>query len=253
MTNYQTVDRDWSKPLWGAIGLYVVSIVIWVITSFVLIMMDLKDPVRIVATLWGLTYPITLVIGLIGAILARYAQQWRTYIHALLLPLYATVLAVLIAIAAVVNVQLVDNWWRTNYQRNPPTLISELKIGTAFEQATEDPAFANTFILPEGVTPADIRAWDGEKLIFQTSSRRDRVEEFYARTYEMIGFDLTGRYYGWTGGSYRRLTYDLSEQAHFTVLVSAEEGQAFTRVAIVTCQDEDDCYDFEKAWSKELP
>ncbi len=246
------VKRGWAKPLWGAIGLYVASIVVWVITSYILLIKDLQDPVRLVAMAWGISYPLTLVIGLVCATAAYFLGRWKAFIHSLLFPLYATVLAVVIAIIAVANVQLVDDWWRTNYQRNPPTQISELQSGTAFAQATEAPAFANVFILPDGVTSSDIMGWDGEKLMFQTIRRSDRVEEFYARTYEIIGFDLTGRYYGWTGGSYRRLTYDISEQAHFTVLVSAEEEQTFTRVGIVTCYDEDDCYDFEKEWSEDL-
>jgi hypothetical protein len=102
-------------------------------------MMHLEDPVRIVAMLWGLTYPITLVIGLIGALSARYAHQWRVYIHALLIPLYATVLAVVIASIVGGYDQLEKYWARRAFWSDPPTHISKVKPGTAFEDATEEP------------------------------------------------------------------------------------------------------------------
>jgi hypothetical protein len=214
-------------------------------------MMHLEDPVRIVAMLWGLTYPITLVIGLIGALSARYAHQWRVYIHALLIPLYATVLAVVIASIVGGYDQLEKYWARRAFWSDPPTHISKVKPGTAFEDATEEPLFTNVFFLPDGVTKSDITKWDGKSLLFNTTMLPDAVEDFYDHAYAAIGFTPNGGGCASAGCTYSTFDYKLGEQAHFAVLISTEREQTFTQVGIVTCYDLVDCWHLEREqWEK---
>lgn len=101
MTRTLLAARDWAKPMWGAIGLYVASLVVWMIVSLVLIEMDLKDPIRPIAMLWSMTYPITLIIGLFAAMIARISGAWTAYFHAFLIPLYVTVFAIVVVMASV--------------------------------------------------------------------------------------------------------------------------------------------------------
>lgn len=245
------VESRWTKPFWGAIGLYIASIVVWAIISYVLLIMDLQDPVRIVAMLWALTYPITLVIGPVCALVARCAQQWHAYIHALLLPLYATILAIVLAGIVGGYDQLEKYWARGAFWSDPPTHISELKPGVTFEDATEEQLFTNVFFLPDGVTESDINKWDGKSLFFKTTMLPDAVEDFYAHAYAAIGFTPYGGGCASAGCTYSKLDYDLSEQAHFAVLISTEENQTFTQVGIVTCYARVDCWQPEwNQWEK---
>jgi formylglycine-generating enzyme required for sulfatase activity len=236
-------DSFWLAKLTTLLAIYLASVILWGIAVWIMLLADIKDPVRIVATLWGVSYPLTLIIGLVLAIITRFFRWRMAYNISFLMPFFMTLVAIVAATIAGGYAMAERKWESNAFWRDPPRQIEELILGTAFEKVTRDPALAYVFILPEVITKMDIVAWDGQTLIYQTSLQPDAVGVFYRDAYKMIGFEYPLG--GGRAGAYDLFEYEIDEDTLFYVLISTEKHQRATRVGIVTCQDEPECRHFE--------
>lgn len=231
------------------IAIYLASVILWAIAALILLWADIKDPVRIVATLWGVTYPIILVFSLLLVIVTRLFRWRIAYNISSLIPLFTTLFAVVAAMIVGAYAMAERKWQSNAFWSDPPRQIDELTPGTAFTNITTDSTLAYVFILPDVITKTDIMQWDGQKLIYQTNLQPDAVSVFYKDAYKMIGFTPllgTGRY-----NAYDLFNYKIDADALFYLLISTEQDQPATQVGIVACQDEVTCHHFEMSeWYK---